>query len=140
MTPDVETLIVGAGISGIGAGIELLRRGHPSFALLESASALGGTWRDNTYPGVAVDIPSVSYCFSFETDYHWSREFATGAEIQRYVSHVAGKYGVAERIRYRSRAVRSQFDTAGDIWTTQVDDGTVVTSRYLIAATGLFGR
>lgn len=138
MKPDVETLIIGAGISGIGAGIELLRRGHPSFWLLESASAPGGTWRDNTYPGVAVDIPAASYCFSFETDYPWSREYATGAEIQRYVSHCAGKYGVTAHIRYRSRAVRSQFDNARDIWTTRIDDGTVVTSRYLIAATGLF--
>ena len=138
MTPDVETLIVGAGISGIGAGIELLRRGDRSFALLESESALGGTWRDNTYPGVAVDIPSVSYCFSFETDYPWSREFATGAEIQRYVSYCADKYGVTNHIRYQSRAVRCQFDNARDIWTTQIADGTAVTSRYVIAATGLF--
>ena len=54
---DVDTLIIGAGISGIGVGIEMLRRGEASFALLEAASELGGTWRDNTYPGVAVDIP-----------------------------------------------------------------------------------
>ena len=140
MTPDVETLIVGAGVSGIGAGIELLRRGHQSFSLLESASTPGGTWRDNTYPGVAVDIPSSSYCFSFETDYPWSREYATGAEIQRYVCHCAEKYGVTRYIRYRSRAVRSQFDNARDVWTTEIDDGTVVTSRYVIAATGLFGQ
>ncbi len=139
MTPEVETLIIGAGISGIGAGIELLRRGHSSFALLEAASGVGGTWRDNTYPGVAVDIPSASYCFSFETDYYWSRKFATGAEIQRYVSHCAEKYGVTAHIRYRSRAVRSQFDSTTDTWTTQLDDGTAVSSRYLIAATGLFG-
>ena len=140
MKPDVETLIIGAGISGIGAGIELLRRGHSSFALLEAASELGGTWRDNTYPGVAVDIPSISYCFSFETGYPWSREYATGAEIQRYVSHCAEKYGVTRHIRYRSRVARSEFDGARDTWTTHLDDGSVVTSRYLIAATGLFTR
>jgi cation diffusion facilitator CzcD-associated flavoprotein CzcO len=138
MKPDVETLIIGAGISGIGAAIELLRRGDSSFALLEAASELGGTWRDNTYPGVAVDIPSVSYCFSFETDFPWSREYATGAEIQRYVSHCAGKYGVTRHIRYRSRVVRSEFDGTRDTWTTHLEDGSVVTSRYLIAATGLF--
>jgi len=138
MKPDLETLIIGAGISGIGAGIELLRRGDASFALLEAARELGGTWRDNTYPGVAVDIPSVSYCFSFETDFPWSREYATGAEIQRYVSHCAGKYGVTKHIRYRSRVVRSEFDGTLDTWTTHLEDGSVVTSRYLIAATGLF--
>jgi cation diffusion facilitator CzcD-associated flavoprotein CzcO len=138
MTPDVETLIIGAGVSGIGAGIELRRRGHSSFALLEAAGELGGTWRDNTYPGVAVDIPSVSYCFSFETGYPWSREYASGAEIQRYVRYCAEKYGVTGHIRYRSRVVRSEFDNACDSWTTHLDDGSAVTSRYLIAATGLF--
>jgi cation diffusion facilitator CzcD-associated flavoprotein CzcO len=138
MTPDVETLIIGAGISGIGAGIELLRRGHTSFALLEAAGTFGGTWRDNTYPGVAVDIPSISYCFSFETGYPWSRQYATGAEIQRYVIHCAEKYGITAHTRFRSRARRCQFDAAHDIWTTHVDDGSVVTSRYVIAATGLF--
>ena len=62
---DVEVLVVGAGISGIGAGISLLRQGWTSVVILESGAELGGTWRDNTYPGVAVDIPSSSYCFSF---------------------------------------------------------------------------
>lgn len=138
MTPDVEILIVGAGISGIGAGIECLRRGHRSFLVLEAASDLGGTWRDNTYPGVAVDIPSVSYSFAFEADYPWSREFATGDEVQRYVRHCADKYGIASHIRFRSRVLRAQFDTATDTWTTHLDDNTVVCSRYLIAATGLF--
>ena len=138
MKPEVETLIVGAGISGIGAGIELLRRGNRSFTILEAASELGGTWRDNTYPGVAVDIPSVSYCFSFESGYRWSRQYATGAEIQRYVSHCAGKYGVSKHIRYHSRAVRCRFEPDRDMWTTQLGDGTHVTSRYVIAATGLF--
>lgn len=140
MTPDVEVLIVGAGISGIGAGIELLRRGNSSFALLEAASELGGTWRDNTYPGIAVDIPAVSYCYPFETDYAWSREFAVGAEIQEYVKHCAEKYGVTGHVRYGSRALRCQFDTARDTWATQLDDGTVVTSRYVIAATGLLSQ
>jgi len=135
---DVDTLIIGAGISGIGAGIELLRRGDASFAILEAASEPGGTWRDNTYPGVAVDIPSVSYCFSFETDYPWSREYATGAEIQRYVKHCAGKYGVTKHIRYRSQANRCRFDSARDVWVTELADGSAITSRYVIAATGLF--
>ena len=139
-SPSYDVLIVGAGISGIGAGIELLRRGSSSVLLIESARELGGTWRDNTYPGVAVDIPSISYCFSFETDYPWSRTFAPGAEIQSYVAHCADKYGVTPCIRYGARAVESRFQPDTDTWATTLDDGTILTSRYLIAATGLFGE
>lgn len=138
--PDVEVLIVGAGISGIGAGIELLRRGIPSFVLIEAGIELGGTWRDNTYPGIAVDIPAVSYCYSFETDYPWSRVFAVGAEIQAYIRHCAEKYGVAGHIRHGSRALRCQFDAGREVWATRLDDGTIVTSRYVIAATGLLSQ
>jgi cation diffusion facilitator CzcD-associated flavoprotein CzcO len=138
--PDVEILIVGAGISGIGAGIELLRRGIESFTILEAADCPGGTWRDNTYPGVAVDIPAVSYCYPFETDFPWTRIFAPGAEIQQYVMHCAAKYGVTGHIRCGARAVRSSFDSTRDTWTTQLHDDTVVTSRHLISATGLLSQ
>jgi cation diffusion facilitator CzcD-associated flavoprotein CzcO len=134
-----EVLIVGAGISGIGAGIELLKRGISSFLLLESAADLGGTWRDNTYPGVAVDIPSVSYCFSFETDFPWSNSYAPGHELQEYVRRCADKYGVTPHIRYDSRVVGARWSSETDSWTTRLDDGTEFTSRYLIAATGPFG-
>jgi cation diffusion facilitator CzcD-associated flavoprotein CzcO len=136
----IDVLVVGAGFSGIGAGIELLRRGRTSFTLIESATDLGGTWRDNTYPGVAVDIPSVSYCFSFETGFPWSAKFAEGAEIQRYARHCAEKYGVAKHIRYGARAVRTIFDAGSDSWTTELADGSRITSRFVIAATGLFGK
>jgi cation diffusion facilitator CzcD-associated flavoprotein CzcO len=139
-TNEVEVAVVGAGISGIGAGIELLRRGNTSFVVLEAASELGGTWRDNNYPGIAVDIMSVSYCFSFETAYPWSREFAPGAEILRYVGHCAEKYGVSRHIRFRARVVRSEFDVIRDRWATQLEDGSIVTSRFLIAATGLLSQ
>ena len=138
--PDFEVLIVGAGISGIGAGIELLRRGNASFVLIEAASELGGTWRDNTYPGIAVDIPAVSYCYSFETDYPWSRVFASGAEVQSYIRHCAEKYRVASHVRYGSRVLRCQFDAAREVWVAHLDDGTTVTARYVIAATGLLSQ
>jgi cation diffusion facilitator CzcD-associated flavoprotein CzcO len=140
MTIDVDVLIVGAGISGIGAGIELLRRGNDSFLVLEAEDEPGGTWRANTYPGVAVDIPSSSYCYSFETDFPWSRVYAPGAELKRYVGHCVEKYGVGAYIRFGARAVRSSFDASRDVWTTQLGDGTAITSRYLIAATGLFSQ
>lgn len=137
---DVDTLIVGAGISGICAGIGLLRNSLTSFVLLESKDELGGTWRENTYPGVAVDIPSISYSFSFETDYPWSRHYAPGQEIQAYVKHCAQKYGVEEYIRYGSKVLRSDFDPQTDSWSTQLTTGEVIRSRFLISATGLLSQ
>ncbi len=137
---DVDIVVVGAGISGIGTGIELLRRGHRSFVLLEAGPSLGGTWRDNTYPGVAVDIPSISYCFSFETDYPWSRAFANGDQILRYVQHCAEKYGIDKHIRYDSRVLCSRFDVVTHRWSTELATGSVVTSRYLVSATGLLSQ
>jgi cation diffusion facilitator CzcD-associated flavoprotein CzcO len=136
---DYDVVIVGAGLSGIGAGIELLRRGNSSFRLIEAAADLGGTWRDNTYPGVAVDIASSSYCFSFETDFPWTNTYAPGAEIQAYTRHCAEKYGVSRHILYEARVRLARFDEASDTWITELDNGTKVRSRYLIAATGLFG-
>lgn len=135
---DVEVLIVGAGISGIGAGIALRRQGQESFVLLESASDIGGTWRDNTYPGVAVDIPSSSYCFSFETDYPWSRAYASGHEVQAYIRRCAKTYEIERHIRYGAKVKEARFDSTNDRWEVQLHSGERVTARVLIAATGLF--
>ena len=135
----IDVVIVGAGFSGIGAGIELLRRGESSFVILEGANDVGGTWRDNTYPGVAVDIPSASYCFSFATDFPWTSKFAPGAQIQEYVRQCADRFAVTKHIRFRSRVARARFDAAADTWVTELQDGSEVRSRYLIGATGLFG-
>ena len=139
--PDVEILIVGAGISGIGAGIELLRRGNRSFALARGGerrlAAPGATTRTPASPSISLrsriatrSRPTIRGRASLRPA---PRSSATSA-------HCAEKYGVTRHIRYGSRAVRCQFDTARDTWTTQLDDGTVVTSRYLIAATGLLSQ
>lgn len=131
---------MGAGISGIGAGISLLRQGWTSVVILESGAELGGTWRDNTYPGVAVDIPSSSYCFSFETDYPWSRAFAPGDEILAYIQHCARKYKVLDHIRFNASVRHARFEPAADRWTVHLKNGETISARFLIAATGLFGR
>jgi len=137
---DYETVIVGAGVSGIGTGIELLRHRLGSFVLLERAADLGGTWRENTYPGVAVDIPSVSYCFAFEMDYPWSRDYAPGAEILAYLKHCATKYGIDEHTRYGVHVERVQFDPATRTWTTHLAGGEQLRSRYVVAATGVLSQ
>lgn len=134
---DFETVIVGAGISGIGAAIELMREGFGSYVILEKAEDLGGTWRANTYPGIAVDIPSLSYSFSFENDYPWSRTFAPGAEIHDYLRRVAEKYGALSHVRYGAEILRAVFDEVTHTWVTHLRDGSTIRSRFVIACTGL---
>ncbi|OUS26089.1 hypothetical protein A9Q99_19120 [Gammaproteobacteria bacterium 45_16_T64] len=137
---DYEIVIVGAGISGIGTAIKLKENGMNSFVLLEKEGELGGTWRDNKYPGVAVDIPSSSYSFSFELNPNWSRVFAPGQEIQEYVQHCAEKYCIKQHIRYHSRVEKTDFSNRDNTWTTFFSDGSQLRSRYIISATGVLNQ
>ncbi len=136
---DVEILIVGSGFSGLGAGIALKKMGLHDFAVLERADDLGGTWRDNTYPGLTVDVASTSYSYGFEPYADWSRLYAPGAEVKQYADHCATKYGVRAHIRYGKTVTGARYDAASNTWLTQLADGSTLRSRYLVAATGLFG-
>ncbi|MFO1472627.1 MAG: NAD(P)/FAD-dependent oxidoreductase [Turneriella sp.] len=132
---DTEVLIVGSGFSGIGAGIKLKEAGVP-FIVLEKAADLGGTWRDNTYPGIAVDITSFTYSFSYEQLPDWSRVFAPGSELKKYADHCAQKYGVREHMRFNAEVESSTFDAATHTWVTALKGGSTLVSRYLVLATG----
>src|SRR6202008_5068995 len=84
---EFDVVIVGAGFGGIGAAIQLKRLGYDNLVILEREDDLGGTWHVNRYPGLAVDIPSTTYSYWFERNPNWSRLFAPGAELKRYVEH-----------------------------------------------------
>lgn len=133
--PDHEVIVIGAGFSGIGAGIKLKQEGIEDFVILEKADNVGGTWRDNTYPGIAVDIPSFSYQFSFELNPRWSRVFAKGEEVQRYAEHCVDKYGLREHLRLGVKVDDVTFDEDNHIWLTRIGEK-VMTSRFLITALG----
>lgn len=133
--PDHEILIIGAGFAGMGAAIELLRRGIKSFSIIERADDVGGTWRDNRYPGVAVDITSFVYSYSFEQDPNWSRIFAPGNELQSYARRVASKYGLYPYMRFGVSVDRAEFDEDAHLWRVTTNKG-VVTARHLVSATG----
>lgn len=101
MTPQlVDVAIIGAGISGIGAAIRLENEGEPNYVVLEKADVLGGTWRDNTYPGCACDVPSSLYSYSFAQKSDWSRVFAAQPEILAYVRETAERFGILRSIRF----------------------------------------
>jgi cation diffusion facilitator CzcD-associated flavoprotein CzcO len=135
-TPDVETLVVGAGFSGIGAGILLDRAGFGDYLLLEAGPEAGGTWYWNSYPGIGVDIPSYSYQFSFEQNPDWTRTYARGGELKRYADHCIDKYGLRSRIRFGTTVVAASFDTAANVWRVDLDSGDALTARYLINGSG----
>ncbi|HMQ28866.1 MAG TPA: NAD(P)-binding protein, partial [Acidimicrobiales bacterium] len=95
--------IIGAGMSGILASIKLAEAGHHDQVIYEKADRLGGTWRENTYPGIACDVPSHLYSYSFAPNPAWSHQFSPGDEIEGYFERVADEYGVTPRIRFREK-------------------------------------
>src|SRR5438067_1738845 len=135
-----DAVIVGAGFGGMGAAIQLNRLGMHDLVILERESDLGGTWHVNRYPGLAVDIASVTYSYSFEPNPYWSRMFAPGAELKRYAAHVADKYGLRELMRFDTRVERARWDGDTETWSVEVAGGEPITTRYLFTATGFLSQ
>ncbi|RVW11431.1 NAD(P)/FAD-dependent oxidoreductase [Prescottella agglutinans] len=130
-----EVIVVGAGISGIGAVIRLQQMGITDVVVLEKGEALGGTWRDNTYPGCACDVPSALYSYSFAPNGGWSRLFAGQNEIREYIERTAGAHRVHERVRFGTELLRAQWDEATRRWTLETSNG-AFTANAVIAAAG----
>ncbi len=133
---DHEVVIIGAGFGGIGAAIELRNAGIDSFVMIDKATDIGGTWHANTYPGVAVDIPSIYYSFSYEPPESWSRFFAPGREVKSYADQLADRYGLRPHLRLNTAVVSTKWDEATSTWITTLGDGDAVRSRFLIGAVG----
>ncbi|MGA0315261.1 MAG: NAD(P)-binding protein [Alphaproteobacteria bacterium] len=102
--------IIGAGFGGIAMGIELQRAGYSDFKIFEGSTEIGGVWRDNRYPGVACDVPSVLYSYSFEQNHAWSKRYAPGIEIKSYLENCAQKYGISDKICFGHKLKRAIFD------------------------------
>ncbi|MGB3353532.1 MAG: NAD(P)/FAD-dependent oxidoreductase [Mycobacterium sp.] len=140
IAPDYQTVIVGAGFSGIGTAIQLDRSGLGDYLVVEAGSGPGGTWYWNTYPGIAVDIPSFSYQFSFEQSTQWSRTYAHGDELQSYAAHCVDKYGLRRRIRFDTTVLGADFDDSQGFWRLLLESeagNETVTARFLINASGV---
>lgn len=140
MVTQYDAVIVGAGFGGMGAAIQLRRLGYDNLLILERESDLGGTWHVNRYPGLAVDIPSSTYSYSFEPNPFWSRLFAPGPELKKYAEHVADKYDVRRFMRFGTVVDGAVWDDDAGRWTINVRGGESVTATYLLTATGFLSQ
>ena len=128
-------LVIGAGASGLGAAIRLGQAGVDDLAVLEKAESVGGTWRDNTYPGCACDVPSALYSYSFAPNPEWTRAFAGQPEIREYLQRTADSHGITERIRFGVEVTRAQWNDRDERWELETTKGPY-TARILVAGTG----
>ena len=134
--PMLDVLIIGAGFSGVCAGIKLKQAGIERFHIYDKAHGIGGTWWNNVYPGAACDIPSHLYCYSFEPNPHWSRLYSPQEEIQAYIEGCADKYGLRPHLSL-GRAVRAlRFDGTTAAWEAEFADGERVRARFVINGSG----
>ena len=131
----VRVAVIGAGIGGLGAGIKLLEAGIRDFAILERAASVGGTWRDNTYPGCACDVPSHLYSFSFAPNPRWSRSYSGQPEIRAYLEDVADRPGLRSRLHFDTPVTGAVWQEADARWLVTTERGQL-TADVLISACG----
>ncbi|MFZ5757044.1 MAG: flavin-containing monooxygenase [Pseudomonadota bacterium] len=136
MEKPVSVAIIGAGFAGLGAAIRLLENGIDDIVVLERAERAGGTWRDNTYPGAACDIPSNLYSYSFAPNPHWSRGYSGSREILGYIDNLVERWRLNRFIRYRSNVDGLSFDAASGLWQVRLGDGGTVQARAVVMASG----
>ena len=129
---EVDTVVVGAGFAGIGMGIRMLRAGTDSFVVLERADTVGGTWRDNIYPGVACDIPSHLYSFSFAPKTDWTRFFAPGAEIRDYLRDRARE--IEAQLRLGTELLDARWSADDGRWRVVTSAGDYLCRNLVMAA------
>jgi cation diffusion facilitator CzcD-associated flavoprotein CzcO len=132
----VDTLIVGAGFSGLCMAMKLRQAGMNSFLVIEKSEGIGGTWWENRYPGCACDIPSHLYSFSFDLNPQWSRMFAGREEIQEYMVRSVERHGIREQIRLKTVLREARWDEGAGLWHATLGDGSTIDARILVSGMG----
>jgi cation diffusion facilitator CzcD-associated flavoprotein CzcO len=132
----VRVAVIGSGFGGLGAAVRLRREGITDFVVLERADSVGGTWRDNSYPGCACDVPSHLYSFSFAPNPDWPRTFSGQEHIRVYLEHVADTYGLRPHIRLNREVTMMRWDNDELWWVIESADGTTLTADVVVSATG----
>lgn len=131
----VRVAVVGSGFGGLGAAVRLRREGVTDFVVLERADSVGGTWRDNSYPGCACDVPSHLYSFSFAPNPEWPRTFSGQPHIRAYLEHVADTFGLRPHLRLGTEVKLMRWDGERLRWEIETTRGTL-TADLVVSATG----
>lgn len=130
----LDVAIIGAGFAGIGLGIRLTRRGDTTFRIFERAKEVGGTWRDNRYPGVACDVPSHLYSYSFRANPNWSRVFAPGAEILDYLRDAVADEGLEPHLSLGTEVREVRWNESERRWSVRTSTGSYTADSVVMAA------
>ncbi|WP_348650337.1 NAD(P)-binding domain-containing protein [Verrucosispora sp. WMMA2044] len=138
-TRHIRIAIVGAGFAGLGMAMRLTQMGIDDFLVLERADDVGGTWRDNVYPGAASDVPSNLYSYSFAPDPDWTSTFPSQPEIQRYLRRCANDFGLEAKLRFRHELMSAEWQDEANRWCIDTSQGKI-TADVLIVATGPLSR
>ena len=135
-----DSIILGAGISGIGMAVNLLKANISSFLVLEKKQAVGGTWRDNTYPGLCCDVASHFYAFSFELNPNWSKKYPEQTEILDYLEMVTEKYKIKPHIKFNTEVIKAEFDSKESLWDVFISDGNIYKTKTLVSGLGQLNK
>ena len=136
---DVDVAIVGAGFGGLGMAIQLRRGGRDSFVVLEKTGRIGGTWRDNTYPGSGCDVPSHLYSFSFHPG-AWPRRYSSQGEILGYLEELVERHALRPHLRFGAEVVSADFDEGSATWTLTLAGGEEIRARAVVSSVGQLNR
>lgn len=131
-----QCVIIGSGFSGICMAIKLKAAGIHDYIILEKAKAIGGTWRENTYPGAECDIPSALYSYSFEPYPDWNFKWSEQKQILHYLNYCVDKYDIHKNIRFKAKVKQASFDTVSASWNIGLDDGASIQAKTLVSAIG----
>ncbi|HRD28233.1 MAG TPA: NAD(P)/FAD-dependent oxidoreductase, partial [Caulobacter sp.] len=140
MAEDLDAIIIGAGFGGLTAAIKLKEAGFGRLVVLEKGDRIGGTWRENTYPGACCDVPSRLYSLSFALNPDWTRAFSPQAEIRDYMERVAAQFGVVDRFRFNSEVEKAVWDEAAGRWTVTVKGGETLSAPVLVSGLGQLNK
>ncbi len=132
----LAVIVIGTGFSGLGMAVGLKKAGIEDFVVLERAESVGGTWRDNHYPGCACDVQSHLYSFSFAPNPEWTRMYARQPEIEAYLKKTANQYDLLRHVRFGANVVQARYDDAKALWQVSTADGRVFVGSVVVSGMG----